>query len=199
MLFLGFLKDSLHKQMSLHVDRLGFSTQQAQISLLEKWKFVLDRKAYAGAILTNLSKAFDTLNHDLLTVKLYAYAFSEESLKLINSYLTNCRPRTKVNISFSSCSELLLWVPEGSVLGSLLFNIYINDLFYVTESTNVCNYADDTKFHACDSDLGNLINRLEHDSMIAIEWFESNYMKLNEDKCHFLLSGYKHEMMFWDL
>ena len=63
-------------------------------------------------------------------------------------------------------------------------------------SKNVCNYADGTTFHACDSDLGNLINRWEHDSLLAVEWFESNYMKLNEDKCHFLLSGYKHEMMF---
>ena len=102
----------LHKQMSLHVDRFlspylcgyrkGFSTQQALISLLEKWKIVLDRKGYAGAILMDLSKAFDTLNHDLLIAKLYAYGFSEESLKLINSYLTNRWQRTKVNISFSS-------------------------------------------------------------------------------------------------
>ena len=64
--------------------------------------------------------------------------------------------------------------------------------FYITELTNVCNYADDTAFHACNSDLGNLVNRLEHDSVLAIEWFETNYMKLNKDKCYFLLSGYKH-------
>ena len=62
--------------------------------------------------------------------------------------------------------------------------------------TNLCNYADDTTFHACDSDLESLIQRLEHDSMLATEWFESNYMKLNGDKCHLLLSGYKHEVMW---
>ena len=144
----------------------------------------------------DLSKAFDILNHDLLMAKLHAYGFSEESLKLIKSYLTDRWQRTKVNISFSSWSEFLLGVPQGSVLGLLCFNIYINDLFYITESKNVSNYADDTTFHACASDLGNLINRLEYDSMLAIKWFESNNMKLNEDKCHFLLSGYKHEMMF---
>ena len=81
------------------------------------------------------------------------------------------------------------------VLGPLLFNIYINDLFYIAEMTDVCKYADNSTFHACDSDLESLIQRLEHDSMLAIEWFESNYMKLNNDKCHLLLSGHKHEVM----
>ena len=60
---------------------------------------------------------------------------------------------------------------------------------------NVCNYADDTTFNACDSDFDSLIERLEHYSMLATEWFETNYMKLNDDKCHLLLSGYKHEVM----
>ena len=62
--------------------------------------------------------------------------------------------------------------------------------------TNVCTYADDTTFHACDSDLQSLIQRLELDSMLATEWFESTYIKLNGDKCHLLLSGYKHEVMW---
>ena len=60
----------------------------------------------------------------------------------------------------------------------------------------MCNYADDTTFHACDMDLKNLVRRLEHDSMLVIEWFESNYMKLNQDKCHFLLSGHEREMIW---
>ena len=196
----------IHDQISQYINsfltpylcgyRKGFSTQQALLSLIEKWKIVLDSKGYGGAVLMDLSKAFDTINHDLLIAKLHAYGFSKESLKLIKSYLSNCWQRTKVNLSFSSWSELILGVPQGSVLGPLLFNIYINDLFYLTELTDVCNYADDTTFHACDSNLDNLIRRLEHDSVLAIEWFESNYMKLNQDKCHFLLSGHKHEVMF---
>ena len=62
--------------------------------------------------------------------------------------------------------------------------------------TSVCNYADYTTFHICDSDFESLIQRLEHDSMLAIEWFEYNYMKLNNDKCHLLLSGCKHEVLW---
>ena len=149
------------------------------LSLLERWKNVLDKKGYGGAVVMDLSKAFGMLNHDLLIAKLHAYGFSEESLQLIRSYLTNRWQRTKVNASFSNWTELLLGVPQGSVLGPLLFN----DLFYVAELTNVCNYANDTAFHACDSDICSLIKRSEHDSLLSVEWFESNYMKLNEDKC----------------
>ena len=173
--------------------RRGF---KALLSPIEKWKNILDKKGYGGAVLMELSKAFDTLNHDLLIAKLHAYGFTRESLKLIKSYLTNRWQRTKVNTNFSSWSELLIGVPQGSVFGPLLSNIYINDLFDITETTNVCNCADDTTFHACYSDLESLIQRLEHDSMLATEWFESNYMKLNGDKCHLLLSGYKHKVMW---
>ena len=107
------------------------------------------------------------------------YGFDLASLKLIRSYLTNCFQRTKVNTSFSSWSKLFLGVPQGSVLGPLLFNICMKDLFYLTDMTDVCNYANDTTFHACDLELKSLNTRLEHDAALAIEWFESNHMKLN--------------------
>ena len=83
-------------------------------------------------------------------------------------------------------------VPQGSPLGPILFNIYLSDLFYLAESTEVCNFADDTTLSTCDKDLKTLVCRLEHDSHLVIEWLESNYMKLNQGKCHLLDSGYKH-------
>ena len=60
------------------------------------------------------------------------------------------------------------------------------------------NYADDNTLNACDMSLENRLKRLEHDSFLAIEWFQNNYMKLNEDKCHLLISGFKHEVLWAD-
>ena len=117
-------------------------------------------------------------------------------MKLIKSYLTNRWQRTKLNTGFTKWTEILLGVPQGSVLGPLLFNICINDLFFLIENTNVCNYTDDTTFYTFDSDLRNLISRLKHDSVLAIEWFECNYMNLNQDKCHLLISGHKYESVW---
>ena len=196
----------MQRQIASHIEkhltrflcgfRKGFNTQHALISLIEKWKLTLDKHGYAGAILMDLSKAFDTLNHDLLLAKLHAYGFDKNALSLIKSYLTNRWQRTKINTSFSSWSELIQGVPQGSVLGPLLFNIYINDLFFIIEETDVCNYADDTTFYACDKDLKIVVQKLEHDSLLAIEWFENNYMKLNHDKCQLLISGFKYESIW---
>ena len=172
--------------------RKGFNTQHTLLTLIEKWRKSLDNKGFGGAILMDLSKAFDTLNHDLLISKLHAYGFQYDALKLLHSYLSKRWHRTKVSMSFRSWEELIKGVPQESGLGPILFNLYLNYLFYLPDFTEVCNFADDTTFHACDNDLNNLIKRLEHNAFLATEWFETNNMKLHKHKCHLLVLGHKY-------
>ena len=121
--------------------RKGHSTQHPLIVMIEKWRKALDKGHNAAAVLTDLSKAFDCMNHELLIAKLEAYGFSNSALNMV--YLIKGRSQ-KVNIngSFSSWMDIDTGVPQGSILGPLLFNIYINDLFYFLDD-EVTNYADD--------------------------------------------------------
>ena len=176
--------------------RKGFSTQYALLTLIERWKFCLDKQGFAGALLMDLSKAFDTINHELLIAKLHAYGFSTDALEVLLSYLQDRWQRVKINTTFSSWTQLLQGVPQGSVLGPILFNIYINDIFFALKGVDICNFADDTTEYVCDSNLKTVLETLEHNSELAIAWFETNYMKLNTDKCHLLISGNKNEQMW---
>ena len=101
---------------------------------------VLDNKGYGGAILMDLSK-----DHDLLIAKLHVHGFSKESWKLIKSYLSNKWQRAKRNTGFSKWTEIL-GVLQRYELEPLSFNIYINDLLFLAENTNACNYADEHHF-----------------------------------------------------
>ena len=141
----------------------------------------------------DLSKAFDTINHGLLLAKLHAYGVADKSLRVIMDYLKNRYQRTKVNGKCSEWEALLTGVPQGSVLGPLLFNIYLNDIFYVVEMTELCNFADDSTPYSSGYSLHEVIGNVEHDCSVLVEWFRDNYMTLNAIKCHLLVSGLKDE------
>ena len=164
--------------------RKGFRTQYALLTLIERWKFCLDKQGLAGALLKfyfyfigDLSKAFDTTNHKLLIAKLHGYGFSIDGLKVLLSNLQDRWQRVKINTTFSSWTQLLQGVPQGPVLGPILFKFYINDIFFALKRVDICNFTGDTTPYVCDSDLKSVLETLEHNSELAITWFEMNYMK----------------------
>ena len=165
--------------------RKGFSTQHCLIVMLERRKKGLDSGKVAGALLTDLSKAFNCLHHELLIAKLQAYGFDDRALSYVYSYLSDRKQRTKINGAFSVWCDIMSGVPQGSILGPLLFNIYLNDIFYFTTGTEITNYADNTTPYTIKVDIESLIETLQNDISIIIKWFQDNYFKLNTDKCHF--------------
>ena len=168
--------------------RKGFSIQHCLLAMLEKWKSSIDNGTMFGALLTDLSKAFDYLDHELLIAKLNAYGFSLTALKLVHSYLSNRKQLTKINSSYSSWLEIIFGVPQGSILGPLLFNVFLIDLFFIIENTDIASNADDNTPYISADDIDGVIKSLEEASATLFKWFSDNLMKSNADKCHLLIS-----------
>ena len=122
------------------------------------------------------------ISHDLLIVRLHAYGFSHETVKLIDDYLTDSQQPVKVNDSFSPWKDLIRGVPQGSVLGPRLFNVCINDLLLFLQNLNICNYADDATIYSCEKSLDNITHKLKNHCNVALKWLAGSLMKLNADK-----------------
>ena len=136
----------------------------------------------------DLSKAFDTINQDLLLAKLRAYRFSNNALNLMCSYSKNRKKRTQINNNFSSEKNIIAEVPQGSIDRPLLFNLFINDLiFFITFFLS--NYANDNSLYNTGKALELVKSVLVNDFRAVKEWFHENFMILNLNKYHYMCNG----------
>ena len=131
---------------------------------------------FPGAVLMDLSKAFDCIPHDLLIAKLNAYAFDRKSLVFFYSYLKRRKQCVNLNNIQSTFQTLLSGVLQGSILGPFLFNIIINDLVGFIKKSSLYNFADDKTITAFERDITLLKETLQNEAEIEIHWFKDNFM-----------------------
>ena len=166
-------------QTSFLLIEKNYSTQHVLLRLIENWRRCLDENKVVGAVLMDLSKVFDCLSHELLIAKLDAYGFNENTIRLVYSYLTNRKQSVKIKRFLSALKRILSGVPQGSILGPILFNIFINDLFYFVGEGDLHNFADDNTVSGNAFPLNELIQELQTLTESTISWFDQNHMIAN--------------------
>ena len=162
--------------------RKKYGCEHVVVKLVDSWKKAIDNDQYVGTVLMDLSKAFDCIPHALLISKMKAYGLSDNACKLMISYLTGRFQRVKVSDCRSSWMPMKKGVPQGSCLGPLLFNVFINDIFCCIEKCNLVNYADDNTLSATGSTVDVMLEALRVDTKNAINWFKVNFMQANPEK-----------------
>ena len=125
---------------------------------LEGWREQLDHNKIFGTVLLDLSKTFDCIPQDLLIAQLNAYSLNMNTLILLFSYLKNRKKSVRIKTNYSSFLELLSGVPQGSIPETLLFNIFLNDLFLFIKKASLHNYADDNTLSAFATNIDDLTN-----------------------------------------
>ena len=173
---------------SLTAYRKQHSCLSTLLRLTEDWKSELDHNNIIGTVLIDLSKAFDRLAHNLLLEKLLTYGIGSKSLKLLASYLKNRTQCVKLGNIRSSHGNLMSGVPQGSVLGPHLFNIFVNDLvFYNVKKAKLSAYADDKQLYFSHREALTLQHTLNSELAIVSNWICDNGLILNTKKCESLL------------
>ena len=157
--------------------------------MLEIWKEATDNDKAFGALLTDLLKAFDCLSHDFLIAKLHAYGIDIDSVNILQDYLSKRKQRIKLDSFNSSWEAILSGVPRGSILGPLLFNIFMWDMFLILKGTYFTCYADDNTPFVVIDNIKDAIKAVEEIGESLVNWFLNNEMKLNTNKCRLLLNA----------
>ena len=195
------LEKIVHKQLYKYITdnnimydgQSGFrkhhSTCTALIKTIDKWNDEIDVGKYVGAVFVDLSKAFDMVNHELLIEKLHTLGIKENENLWFKSYLTNRTQCVSVNDSVSTPNVISSGVPQGSILGPLLFLLFINDMQNNVLHSTVDMYADDTLVYVCHKDVNVIEKKLNEDLQNLSNWLVKNYMKVNVNKTKIMLLG----------
>ena len=167
--------------------RKGHSCQTLLVKCIEDWKSALDQNKHIGVLFTDLSKAFDCLPHSLLLAKLRAYGLDISACNLIASYLSNRKQRVKIGNARSEWISFSKGVPQGSILGPLLFNVFINDMYLFINKCTLYNYADDNSLSCAATGVEEVMSSLQMDGSKVIQWFTDNGMQANPSKFQFMV------------
>ena len=144
-----------------------------------------------NTIFMDLSKAYYCLPYDFIIAKFEACGLSKKSLKLLLDYLEGRKQPLKIGSSYSFWPDVKIGVPQGSILGPLLFNVFIDNLFMFTENCKICNFADDNTLYSDGMELFSILENLKHDMKTTLKWFRINSLKANPRKFQFMILGKK--------
>ena len=165
----------------------GKSTADAILSLTEELYKSFNEKKHNISIFIDLKKAFDTVNHSILLEKLYRYGIRGLPSNWFRSYLADRSHRVKIGSSFSNYEIVNIGIPQGSILGPVLFLLYVNDLVRVSDLFTYVLFADDTTLSASDSDYEALVNNINRELRKIGRWTIVNRLSLNLDKTYSML------------
>ena len=150
--------------------------------VISNWKIEVYNKKFIVAVFLDLSRAFETIDREILLLKLEKYGISGTELKWFQSYLNNRRQRTKINNTISEAIDINIGVPQGSILGVILFVLYINDINCIIKQSKIFLFADDALLYVSGDSMLECINKINNDLNELSLWFKMNKLKLNIDK-----------------
>ena len=179
--------------------RAGHSTQQVVIELVDKLSQAIERNEYTVGLFLDLSKAFDTVNHHILLEKLEHYGFRGVALEWFKNYLTNRKQMVNYKSVNSDTLVVSCGVPQGSVLGPLLFLIYVNDISQSSSLLSFLLFADDTNLFFSHKDIKILGKTVNEELCKVANWLACNKLSLNVKKTHFMIFKAKNKKMNLDL
>ena len=183
----------IDKHQLLSESQYGFrknrSTATALTNIIEEITTATHQNKYTIGVFIDLRKAFDTLNHSILISKLYTYGVRGMVLDWMRSYLDNRQQYVQYAGKTSECMKIKCGVPQGSVLGPKLFNLYINDICDVSKILRFVLFADDTNFHCSGYNLQELSESIVHEMKKLKNWFDVNKLSLNLEKTKFMIFG----------